>query len=77
MSVSTELTRDDIMPMSEYVRIRKERRREIVALKRSRQMEIGPVAVCHFESFDSMWQHFGRRTIASQIALLKSKDPSI
>ena len=56
MSVRTELTRDDIMPMSEYVRIRKDRRREIVALKRSRRMEIGPVAVCHFESFDSMWQ---------------------
>ncbi|MEE3094955.1 MAG: DUF3501 family protein, partial [Pseudomonadota bacterium] len=56
MSVRTELTRDDIMPMSEYVRIRKDRRREIVTLKRSRRMEIGPVAVCHFESFDSMWQ---------------------
>ncbi len=52
----TELTRDDIMPMTEYEKLRKERRREIVAAKRDRRMEIGPVAVCHFESYDSMWQ---------------------
>ena len=56
MSSRTELTRDDIMPMTEYAKIRKDRRREIVALKRKRRMEIGPVAVCHFESFESMWQ---------------------
>ena len=56
MNSRTELTRDDIMPMTEYAKIRKDRRREIVALKRKRRMEIGPVAVCHFESFESMWQ---------------------
>ena len=56
MTRKTELTRDDIMPMTEYAKIRKERRREIVAAKRDRRMEIGPVAVCHFESYESMWQ---------------------
>ena len=56
MSVKTELTREDIMPMEEYAKVRKERRSAIVALKRNRRMEIGPVAVCHFESYDSMWQ---------------------
>ena len=56
MNSRTELTRDDILPMTEYAKIRKDRRREIVALKRKRRMEIGPVAVCHFESFESMWQ---------------------
>jgi len=56
MTQKTELTRDNIMPMTEYAKIRKERRREIVAAKRDRRMEIGPVAVCHFESYDSMWQ---------------------
>ena len=56
MTSKTELTRDDIMPMAEYEKIRKDRRREIVAAKRDRRMEIGPVAVCHFESYDSMWQ---------------------
>ena len=56
MTQKTELTRDNIMPMTEYAKIRKERRREIVAAKRDRRMEIGPVAVIHFESYDSMWQ---------------------
>ena len=56
MNSRTELTRDDIMPMTEYAKIRKDRRREIVALKRERRIEIGQVAVCHFESFESMWQ---------------------
>ena len=56
MTRKNEITRDDIMPMTEYAKIRKERRREIVAAKRDRRMEIGPVAVCHFESYDSMWQ---------------------
>ena len=56
MTRKSELTHDDIMPMTEYAKIRKERRREIVAAKRDRRMEIGPVAVCHFESYDSMWQ---------------------
>jgi hypothetical protein len=56
MNSRTEITRDDIMPMREYAKIRKDRRREIVALKRERRIEIGPVAVCHFESFESMWQ---------------------
>jgi hypothetical protein len=56
MSDKTELTREDIMPMEEYAKIRKERRSAIVAVKRNRRMEIGPVAVCHFESYDSMWQ---------------------
>jgi len=56
MSVKTELTREDIMPMEEYAKIRKERRSAIVTVKRNRRMEIGPVAVCHFESYDSMWQ---------------------
>jgi hypothetical protein len=56
MSVKTELTRKDIMPMEEYAKVRKERRSTIVAIKRNRRLEIGPVAVCHFESYASMWQ---------------------
>ena len=56
MTRKNELTRDDIMPMTEYAKIRKERRREIVEAKHDRRIEIGPVAVCHFESYDSMWQ---------------------
>ena len=83
MTRKTELTRDDIMPMTEYAKIRKERRREIVAAKRDRRMEIGPVAVCHFESYDSMWQQVhemlfiekgGEEQIADELAALEEAD---
>jgi len=56
MTRKTELNHNDIMPMAEYEKIRKSRRRESLAAKRDRRMEIGPVAVCQFESYDSMWQ---------------------
>ena len=56
MKNKTTITRNDILPLAEYSIIRKERRRKIVAAKRIRRMEIGPVAVCHFENYDSMWQ---------------------
>ena len=50
-----EMTRADIMDMAEYATVRKVRKAEIVALKRTRRMEVGPFAAFHFESFDTMW----------------------
>jgi hypothetical protein len=50
-----ELTRSDILPMAEYVKIRKVRRAEIVALKKHRRLEVGPFATFYFESWDTMW----------------------
>jgi len=55
MTPKTELTRDDIMPMEAFAQIRREKRREISAVKRNRRMEIGPVATCYFENYDTMW----------------------
>ena len=84
MTQKFELTRNDIMPMTEYAKIRKERRREIVAAKRDRRMEIGPVAVCHFESYDSMWQQVhemlfiekgGEEQIADELAAFNPHIP--
>ncbi|MEX0808472.1 MAG: DUF3501 family protein [Dongiaceae bacterium] len=49
------ITRADLMPFDEYKAIRRARRAEIVARKRSRRMEIGPVATFHFENFETMW----------------------
>src|SRR5438270_11093083 len=51
-----QLTRADILPLDEYVKIRRERRREISALKRQRRVEIGPFATFYFENFATMWQ---------------------
>ena len=44
----------DILPPQEYARRRKELRQSIVALKRLRRMEVGPVVTLHFESFETM-----------------------
>lgn len=55
MTSKHEITRDDIMAMDDYAKIRRERRSEVVALKRNRRMEVGPVAVFYFESYATMW----------------------
>ena len=52
----TELTRGDIMAMEDYAKIRKAKQREIVALKKLRRIQVGPHAICHFESYETMWR---------------------
>jgi hypothetical protein len=50
------LTREDILPLDEYAAIRRERRREITALKKDRRVEVGPFATFYFENYATMWQ---------------------
>jgi hypothetical protein len=50
------LTRDDILPMTEYADIRRERRRTISELKKRRRVEVGPFATFYFENYETMWQ---------------------
>ena len=50
------LTRADILPLDEYVKIRRQRRAEISEIKKRRRVEIGPFAAFYFENFDTMWQ---------------------
>src|SRR5262249_47007591 len=50
------LTRADIMPLDEYVKVRRERRREVTELKRNRRVEVGPFATFYFENAATMWQ---------------------
>ncbi len=56
MRTRTQLSREDILAPEEYERIREQRRAEIIALKGRRRLEIGPVATCYFENYDTMWQ---------------------
>src|SRR3954454_23162594 len=51
-----QLTRADILPLEEYVQIRRQRRRQISEIKKHRRLEIGPYATFYFENFDTMWQ---------------------
>jgi hypothetical protein len=55
MPAKTEITRAEILDTVAFAAIRKEKRTEISALKRSRRIEVGPVATLYFESFDTMW----------------------
>jgi hypothetical protein len=49
------LTRDDIMPLAEYMKVRPERRRRITDLKKNRRVEVGPFAMFYFENYETMW----------------------
>jgi hypothetical protein len=50
-----QITRADIVPMAEYGRERAALRQNVVAIKRRRRVEVGPVATFYFESYQTMW----------------------
>ena len=50
-----EITRDDILPMADYARGRKERRRALVEAKKHRRLEVGPDCSFYFENYQTMW----------------------
>jgi hypothetical protein len=51
-----QITHADILPAAEYAAKRKEIRQQVVAMKRNRRIEVGPVATFYFESFETMLQ---------------------
>jgi hypothetical protein len=55
MTVKHKLTRDDILPIEQYARDRREHRRRSGAIKRDRRIEVGPFCTFYFENFDTMW----------------------
>jgi hypothetical protein len=55
MSKKHRLESSDILPMAEYVKIRKDKRREISELKKARRIEVGPFVTFYFESYETMW----------------------
>jgi hypothetical protein len=50
------LTRDDILPPADYAKVRREQRRAISEIKKTRRVEVGPFATFYFENFDTMRQ---------------------
>ena len=56
MTTPTEITRNDIMPMEDYAKVRAERRKAIVEIKKHRRVPIGPYATFYFENYSTMWQ---------------------
>jgi len=53
--MKTEITRQDIMPIDDYITERKQRRKQLVETKRNRRVEVGPVATWYFENYETMW----------------------
>lgn len=50
-----QITRSDIMDMAEYEKIRRDSRKRVTEMKKSRRVHIGPDATFYFENFDTMW----------------------
>ena len=49
-----QLTRGDFLPPAEYQPVRRERRLRLSEVKRQRQVEIGPIAIMHFENLETV-----------------------
>jgi len=52
--IKRHITRDDIIPDSDFAKVRNERRAELLPIKRLRRVALGPVATVYFECYDSM-----------------------
>jgi hypothetical protein len=54
MSAKRRIGRADIMPLEAYGAERPEQRRAVIAMKRHRRLEVGPVAAFYFENYATM-----------------------
>ena len=50
-----EITRDDLMPIAEYARDRRERGRALSEKKKDRRIDVGPCCTFYFENYETMW----------------------
>jgi hypothetical protein len=50
-----QLTREDIIPLAEYGKTRRERRAQVTEIKKRRRVEVGPFTTFYFESYETMW----------------------
>src|SRR5687768_3609685 len=49
-----QITPDDLLPDAEFAKVRKERRQELLPLKRLRRIDLGPYCTFYFESYETM-----------------------
>jgi len=50
-----QITDQDILPVSEYAKIRKEHKQKLIPIKKNRRVAIGPYATFYFENYETMW----------------------
>lgn len=53
-AAAKQITHADILPLPDYVKVRKERRSAVVAIKKNRRLPVGPHATFYFENFETM-----------------------
>jgi len=50
-----QITRGDIIAMTQFGKERAERRKALIPVKKLRRVEVGPHATFYFENYDTMW----------------------
>lgn len=50
-----QISREDLLPLDQYARERRDHGRRIAELKKHRRVSVGPDATFYFESFETMW----------------------
>lgn len=55
MALKTTITHADILPLDEFQRVRKDKRAEVVAIKKNRRVGVGPFCTFYFENYATMW----------------------
>jgi len=48
------ITPEDILPLAEYEKVRKQNKAALVAIKQKRRVEVGPYVTFYFESYETM-----------------------
>jgi len=49
------ISREDLLPLDQYARERRDHGRRIAELKKQRRVSVGPDATFYFENFETMW----------------------
>lgn len=49
------ITRDDILSLDDYKKIRKENKASLIDIKKPRRVHVGPHATFYFENYQTMW----------------------
>lgn len=50
-----QIALEDLLPLEEYAKIRKDHKQSLIPMKRNRRLQIGPFATLYFENYDTMW----------------------
>ncbi len=49
------LTKKDILPLNEFLKIRSQKQEEIMDIKKNRRVNVGPDVTFYFENFQTIW----------------------